>query len=453
MEPQIQYVKTTDGVSIAYYAMGQGTPLVIMNLPNSHLQMEWQMSDVRQTYEAAARLGTLARYDPRGFGLSDRDVNDFSIEALLRDLQAVVDRLELKSFNLLSYGWSSPLAIAFAAAQPDRVLKLVLWPGYARLPETWTEAIGKMLALDISNWEFVTESLMRFGQGWSDEMSGPAAATLREAITPQTLSEWFRQAKDWDVRDLLAQVTSPTMLVQEKYDKHIDPQVARELATAMPDARLVILDAETRPGRLAQAVSALLPFLGGGSAVPEVQQPQTLPHDTAIILFTDIEGSTAMTQRLGDARDVLREHERIVREALKAHGGSEVKTIGDGFMASFGSATKALECAIALQRAFDDRNASLPAHPEALEGRAEHHAPIKVRIGLNAGEPIAEDEELFGTVVITAARIAAQAQGGEILVSDVVRQLVAGKGFLFADRGETVLRGFEDPVRVYEVRW
>jgi class 3 adenylate cyclase len=138
---------------------------------------------------------------------------------------------------------------------------------------------------------------------------------------------------------------------------------------------------------------------------------------------------------------VLRNHERIVREALRAHGGAEVKAMGDGFMASFSSATRALECAIAMQRAFaahDDE------HPET---------PIRVRIGLNAGEPIAEEADLFGTAVNVAARIAAQAKGGEILASDVVRQLVAGKGFLFADRGEVALRGFEGPVRLYEVRW
>ncbi len=171
----------------------------------------------------------------------------------------------------------------------------------------------------------------------------------------------------------------------------------------------------------------------------------------------DIEGSAALTQRLGDAaaRDVLREHERITREALRAHSGSEVKTMGDGFMASFGSATKALECAIAIQKAFDV--------PETTVG-ARHASPlrpedaIRVRIGLNAGQPIAEDDpdgrrDLHGTAVITAARIAALAQGGEILVSDVVRQLVAGKGFLFSDGGDHALKGFEDPVRVYEVRW
>ncbi len=160
------------------------------------------------------------------------------------------------------------------------------------------------------------------------------------------------------------------------------------------------------------------------------------------ILFTDVEGSTALTQRLGDAkaRELLREHERIVREALKGHSGSEVKTMGDGFMASFSSATKALECAIAMQRVFAERNES-----------AEE--PIMVRVGLNAGEPIAEDDDLFGTAVNEAARITAAANGGEILVANVVRELAKGKDFLFADRGETSLRGFEDPVRLFEVRW
>jgi class 3 adenylate cyclase len=165
------------------------------------------------------------------------------------------------------------------------------------------------------------------------------------------------------------------------------------------------------------------------------------------VLFTDVEGSTALTQRLGDAeaRELLREHERMVREALKAHGGSEVKTMGDGFMASFTSATKALECSIKMQRAF-------AAHNESAE------EPIRVRVGLNAGEPIAEDDpdgrsDLFGTAVNMAARIAAKAEGGEILTSEAVRQIVAGKKFLFADRGDTALRGFEDPVRLYELRW
>jgi adenylate cyclase len=160
------------------------------------------------------------------------------------------------------------------------------------------------------------------------------------------------------------------------------------------------------------------------------------------ILFTDMEGSTSLTQRLGDAKaqELLRTHNAIVREALKAHSGSEIKHTGDGIMASFASASRALECAIAMQRAF-------AGHNESAE------EPIGVRVGLNAGEPIAEDEDLFGTAVQLAARICAQAEPGQILAPIVVRELAAGKRFLFADRGEVVLRGFEDPVRLYEVRW
>jgi len=186
-------------------------------------------------------------------------------------------------------------------------------------------------------------------------------------------------------------------------------------------------------------LSAIFEFLGEGEEAA-AEAPAAGAFRT--VLFTDVEGSTALTQRLGDAkaREVLRAHERIVREALKAHGGAEVKAMGDGFMASFSSATRALECAIATQRAFAQHNES-----------AEE--PISVRIGLNAGEPIAEEEDLFGTAVIRAARIAAMAQGGEILAANVVRELAEGKGFLFADRGNVALRGFEDPIRLFEVSW
>jgi class 3 adenylate cyclase len=153
-----------------------------------------------------------------------------------------------------------------------------------------------------------------------------------------------------------------------------------------------------------------------------------------------MEGSTSLTQRLGDAKaqELLRTHNSIIRDALKAHGGSEIKHTGDGIMASFASASGALECAIAIQRTLAERNESA-------------EAPIRVRIGLNAGEPVAEESDLFGTAVQLAARVCAKAEPGQILVSNVVRELAAGKGFLFSDEGEVVLRGFEDPVRLYAV--
>jgi adenylate cyclase len=135
----------------------------------------------------------------------------------------------------------------------------------------------------------------------------------------------------------------------------------------------------------------------------------------------------------------LREHERISRDALRAHGGTEVKTIGDSFMASFPSAQKAIECAIALQRAF-----------AAGDFAGER---LRIRVGINAGEPIADEDDLFGSSVILASRTKEKAAGGEIFVTDVVRQLVAGEGFAFTDRGEMEMKGFDEPVRLYEVRW
>jgi class 3 adenylate cyclase len=234
------------------------------------------------------------------------------------------------------------------------------------------------------------------------------------------------------------------LILHRRQYPHLSVDVARGLASRIPDARLAVLEGTSiMPwvGDLEAAFTAIDEFLGEGEeAAAGAEAPAAGAFRT--VLFTDVEGSTALTQRLGDAkaREVLRAHERIVREALKAHGGAEVKTMGDGFMASFSSATRALECAIAMQRAFAE-------HSESAE------ESIRVRIGLNAGEPIAEEEDLFGTAVILAARVAAKAEGGEIVASDVVRQLVAGKGFLFADRGDVALRGFEDPVRLYQVRW
>jgi len=199
------------------------------------------------------------------------------------------------------------------------------------------------------------------------------------------------------------------------------------------------------------------------------------------ILFSDIESSTEMTERLGDQRwmELLREHNAIVREQVAAHDGFEVKSQGDGFMLAFQSARKALQCAIETQRAFAERNrsahpapASLPAHPEALEGRAEPtpsaHAstssaradrsvdvePIRVRIGLHTGEAIKEADDFYGKAVILAARIAGQAQGGEILVSSLLKELTASASDIaFGEGREVELKGLSGRHRVFPVGW
>jgi class 3 adenylate cyclase len=181
-------------------------------------------------------------------------------------------------------------------------------------------------------------------------------------------------------------------------------------------------------------------FMGG-----IVEHPPGEPYvDTAFrtILFTDIEDSTSLTQRLGDAgaMEVLRTHDATVREALERHGGSEVKHTGDGMMAAYHSVVDGIGCAIRIQHRL----------AEVVQRRS---MPLRVRIGLSAGEPVTERDDLFGAAVQLAARLCDSAQPGSILVSSVVRDLALGKGFTFRERGALVLKGFEEPVHAFEVDW
>ena len=446
MEPRIQYATTADGVSIAFWTLGEGIAFVEMpTIPVSHIQMEWQFPQWRRWYESLARRRKVVRYDCRGAGLSDRDVSDFSLDAYALDLEAVVDRLGLESFVLLSPIHSGPVAIAYAARHPERVSYLVLWHSWAVTHDAASPQLRALAQMRDTDWHVYSEAVAHTLLGWSEgEPAHRYAELMRECIAQETMRAALVASGGFDVTALLPQVKAPTLVLHRRQLSWLSVDIARGLASRIPNARLALLEGESGAiflGDTAAALRAINQFMGEGE---EAEVWAELPAAGAVhtILFTDVEGSTALNQRLGDAkaREVLRAHEHIVREALKTHGGSEVKALGDGFMASFSSATRALECAIAMQRAFEEHNESADE-------------PLRVRIGLNAGEPIAEEKDLFGMTVIVAARIAAKAEGGEILAANVVRELAAGKGLLFADRGEVALRGFEDPVRLYEVRW
>ncbi|HSP56434.1 MAG TPA: adenylate/guanylate cyclase domain-containing protein [Dehalococcoidia bacterium] len=460
MEPRIQYATTADGVSIAFCIFGDGIPAIgVPPLPWTHLEAELADPDYRAWDERISHGLTYARYDSRGSGLSDRDVSDFSLNALMLDIDAVAARAGFERFVVVGISVGSPLAIAYAARRPEAVSHLVLWCPFARAWETAAEDEAGIAALRGTNWEMFTQTIAHaMVVGWdSGAQASRFARLMQEAVSPEAADSIQGQITSQDVSADLPNIRCPTLVIHRKGTKLPPPEVGRGVAARIPNSELVLLEGESLlpyVGEMEAVTRAIDGFLG--IALPEATFAATTPApgaSLATILFTDVEDSTALTQRLGDtaARDVMREHERITREALRVHGGSEVKTLGDGFMASFGSATGALECAIAIQRAFASPSARARFKPAPDEGPAV--APVRVRIGLNAGEPIAEGDDLHGTAVITAARIAALAQGGEILVSDVVRQLVAGKGFLFNDRGDHALKGFEDPVRVYEVHW
>ena len=445
MEPRIQYAQTTDGVSIAFSTLGEGMPFVQMPRPFTHLQLDWEMPEDRSWSERLAKKWQIVRYDGRGTGLSDRAVPDFSLDSRLLDLEAVVDRLGLERFALFAPSLSGPVSIAFTVRHPERVSQLILWNSYVRATDfTGGPQAQALLQLANADWKLFTETAAHVVVGWSaGEEARRYAAVIRESVTQEWVQTALAAALEFDVTELLPQVRSPTLVLQRREAAFPSVDTARGFASRIPNARLALLEGGSGApyiGDTDAVLQAIDEFLGEGETAAE--PPGLAAEDVHTILFTDVEGSTALTQRLGDAkaRDVLREHERIVREALKSHGGSEVKTMGDGFMASFSSATKALESAITMQRAFAEHN----------ESAAE---PIMVRVGLNAGEPIAEDDDLFGTAVNLAARICGHAEAGQILAPIVVRELAAGKQFMFADLGETELRGFEDPVRLFELRW
>jgi class 3 adenylate cyclase len=437
MEPKVQYATTSDGVSIAWWAMGDGPPLVYLSgWPFEHAGQEWQFPDYRLLYEHLATHAMLVRFDGRGSGLSQRDVADISIEGRLRDLEAVVDRLGLDTFALCGFSTSSPLAITYAARHPERLTQLVLYDAWVTPAALASSPQGlAFMAMMRADWTSFTELLSSLGYGWSaGEPARRYARFLRQCVSQDEAIRIMDSLREIDVAELLPRIATPTMVLQHTEIPFPDVDMARRIAAAIPDATLALLEGnygkEMAPerGRITQ-------FLGAPDPVPQSGSLVT-------VLFTDIHESTRLTQRVGDvvAQDFVRTHNTVVREALGSHAGREIKHTGDGIMAAFGSATAALECSIAIQSALGRHNDSSAQ-------------PVRVRIGLNAGEPLAEDDDLFGTAVQLAARVCAYADPDQILVSDVVRQLVAGKEFLFADMGAVPLRGFDEPARLFEVRW
>jgi pimeloyl-ACP methyl ester carboxylesterase len=326
MEPRIQYAQTKDGVSIAFWTLGEGTPLVTMpNVPFSHIQLEWQIPEYRRWYEREAEKRMLVRYDGRGHGLSDRDVNDYSLDAQILDVEAVVDRLGLERLALNGPLHSGPVAIAYAARHPDRISHLILWSSYARgsdyLRTTQAQTIRSLVT---QNWELYTETVAHSLLGWS--AGAPArqfAAMMRESASQEGAQAAFRAIGEFDVTSLLPEVRSPTLVLHRRQAAVPGVDVVRRLASRIPNARLVLLEGSSLAPFLEDTdavIKATVEFLSEGEEAGAAAAPLA-EEDVHTILITDMEGSTTLTQRLGDAKaqDVLRTHNAILRDALKAH--------------------------------------------------------------------------------------------------------------------------------------
>ena len=455
MEPQIRFCTSADGTRIAYATLGEGPPLVQVFPWGADLGRDWGNPDCRPALESLSRGRLYVGFDRRGVGASQREVDVFSLEAQVADVAAVVDQLGLERFDLWATLDGAAISVAYAVEHPERVSRLALWSPYPCGVEIVRPGAARgLVELIRGNWGLARRAIAAvvFPSG-PTELQRWYSESLRRSLSPEIAAKCVEFYATVDVRALLPRVKAPTLVLHRRGNRDAPISAAMAVATLVPDARFVALEGDMDHPWLGDIsyVETVTQFLDEGRSEGQMAKPSAA-SSLVTILFTDVEGSTALTQRLGDAKaqEVVRTHNRIVRDALKAHSGSEIKHTGDGIMASFASASRALKCAIEIQRAFAQHNEAAAARPSTGSGRAE---VIRVRIGLNAGEPVAEEEDLFGTAVQLAARICAQAEPGEILAPIVVRELAAGKGFLLADRGETALRGFEDPVRLYEVRW
>lgn len=267
MEPQIQYVTTSDGVRIGFWTLGDGPPLVYLaGGPWSHIEL-WPIAECRHWYERLAQQRMLVRYDVRGTGWSERHVADYSLDALLLDLEAVIDRLGLARFDLLGAADAGPVAIAYAARNPERVSRLVLWCAWARGADIRSSRIRAWLGLLDQDWGLMTDTCAHLALGWSSgELGRQAAQRLRETVTPEAARAALAALGELDVTPLLARLEVPTLVLHRRGIRWLPVDIARALASRIPDARLSVLEGEsTAPyvGDAEAAARAIEAFLAG----------------------------------------------------------------------------------------------------------------------------------------------------------------------------------------------
>jgi class 3 adenylate cyclase len=442
VEPRIQYAQTKDGVSIAFWTLGEGMPLVAMpGAPWSHIQLEWQSPEFRRWYERMAEKRMLIRYDGRGTGLSERDVSDFSMDAYLLDLEAVVEHLGLERFALLGTLHAGPVAVTYTVRHPERVSRLVLWCSYARAADIYRTPQGQALrGLRKQDWTIYTESAAHSLLGWErGEQARRLAELVRQAYTQRVAVAALRAIEGFDVSALLSQVRSQTLVAHPRQVPLPPVDAARGLASRIPDARLVVLESAAVLPLTADDIEVLVGAIDEflSEAEEAVPTPE-LPEGMAVLLFADIAESTALTEKLGDTafRQKAREMDTSLRSVIKESGGTPVegKVLGDGVLAVFTSARQAIDCALRCEAAGEPLG-------------------LRLHLGIHAGDVIREGNNVYGGAVNIAARIAAASEPGEVLVSDTVRSLGrTSADVTFDDRGEHTLKGVGEPQRLFAVR-
>lgn len=437
--PSTHYVKSDD-VHIAYQVIGEGS-FDLLFVPGfvSNIETIWQSPEQSAFFRRLASFSRLILFDKRGTGMSDRSSQIFTLEQRMHDVQAILDAVGSKRAALFGISEGGPMSLLYTATYPDRTSALVLYGSYAKrswapdYPFGWKDEQWQTVLDDIEYHWGSPQSLniaMRAPSIAGDPHTAERIASYyRASASPGAAGAILRMNREIDVRIVLPATRVPTLILHRTAEHVIDVGHARYMAQHIPGAKLIELAGEDHQ-----------PWLGDRDTVlNEVEKFLTGKHQVlepervlATVLFTDIQGSTERAAALGDHswRELLEAFYAKVREVLKQYRGREINTLGDGFLAAFDGPARAIRCAGAIRDAVRSLN-------------------LEVRCGLHTGECEVVGNDLAGIAVHTGARVAGLAAPGEVLVSQTVRDLVAGSGLSFEDRGIHALKGVPNEWRLF----
>jgi class 3 adenylate cyclase/dienelactone hydrolase len=430
--PMIQYATSGD-VNVAYLAIGEG-PLDVVIVPGyvSHLEIGFENPAIRKMTERLVKFARLIVFDKRGTGMSDPVDSAPTLEQRMDDVRAVMDAAGSERAALIGVSEGGPMAILFAATYPQRTQALVLYGAMAR--STWAPdypwATPKEALIEAAQELMAPD----FGSGNSVEVFAPSQADNpkarewmarmeRFAATPAMRAQLLKMSIDIDVRPALSLISAPTLVLHRKGDRVVNINSGRYLAEHIDGAKLVELEGRDHLiwyGGTDEVIGEIEQFLTGSRSGPVQDADRML----ATVMFVDVVGSTQRAAEMGDRpwAQLLESFYAVVRRQLNESRGREVKTMGDGFLATFDGPARAVQAGQAV-----------------VEG--VRRLGLEVRVGLHAGEVQLMDDDIGGLAVHIGARIGSSASAGEVLVSSSVVDLVAGSGITFTDRGEHTLKG------------